>query len=174
MSPTLRSFEVKFSGGARTLCAVGPGALAELPALCAQAGLSGASQLVCDARLLELQEKAVQALAAHFGAPLPRPVSEAGKSLAEVEAICNALAARNLGRDSFLLALGGGVLTDLAGLAAARIAELARAREPLYARLADALIEARPSAAQVAELAASAVRSLEAERAHAAPPGEAR
>ncbi|HXN81023.1 MAG TPA: 3-dehydroquinate synthase family protein [Myxococcales bacterium] len=119
MSPTLRSFEVKFSGGARTLCAVGPGALAELPALCAQAGLSGASQLVCDARLLELQGKAVQALAAHFGAPLPRPVSEAGKSLAEVEAICNALAARNLGRDSFLLALGGGVLTDLAGLAAA-------------------------------------------------------
>ena len=71
-------------------------------------------------------------------------------------------------------AQGGAARPLLEGDAAARIAELARAREPLYGRLADARIEARLSAAQVAELSASAVRSLEAERAHAAPPGEER
>jgi chorismate synthase len=71
-------------------------------------------------------------------------------------------------------AQGGAARPLLEGDAAARIAELARAREPLYARLADARIEARLSAAQVAELAASAVRSLEAERAHAVQPGDER
>lgn len=118
-APAPRTFEVVFAGGARTLCAVGDGALSRLPALCAEVGLSGSSQLVCDARLLELHAAAMDALAARFGAALARPVSEARKSLAEVEAICDALAERNLGRDSFLVAAGGGVLTDLTGLAAA-------------------------------------------------------
>ena len=118
-APALRSFELAFPGGERTLCAIGPGALAQLPALCAQAALEGPAQLVCDARLLQLHAPALRELSARFGPPLARPVSEARKSLAEVESICEALAARNLGRDSFLIALGGGVLTDLAGLAAA-------------------------------------------------------
>ena len=118
-APALRSFEVIFPGGEKTFCAIGPGALAQLPALCVQAGLSGPAQLVCDARLLQLHAPALRELTERFGAPLARPVSESRKSLAEVESICEALAARNLGRDSFLIALGGGVLTDLAGLAAA-------------------------------------------------------
>jgi 3-dehydroquinate synthase len=115
----LRSFEVKFAGGARTLCAIGPGALGRLPDLCAQVGLTGEAQLVCDARLVSLHPRALEELGARFGAPLARAVSESRKALAEVEAICDALAARRLTRDGFVIALGGGVLTDLTGLAAA-------------------------------------------------------
>ena len=46
-------------------------------------------------------------------------MSEERKSLAEVEALCAALAGQNLPRDGFVVAVGGGVLTDLAGFAAA-------------------------------------------------------
>ncbi|HXN55699.1 MAG TPA: 3-dehydroquinate synthase family protein [Myxococcales bacterium] len=116
---TLHSFEVKFAGGARTLCAIGPGALDRVPELCAQAGLAGEAQVVCDARLVSLHPQALERLSKSFGAPLARTVSESRKALAEVEAICDALAARRLTRDGFLIALGGGVLTDLTGLAAA-------------------------------------------------------
>ena len=49
---------------------------------------------------------------------------------------------------------------------AGRMAQLAAARDPLYARLADAVVEvAALTAAQVAEQCAAAVRSLEAQRA---------
>jgi 3-dehydroquinate synthetase len=39
--------------------------------------------------------------------------------MSETEAMCEALAERGLGRDGFVVAVGGGVLTDLAGFAAA-------------------------------------------------------
>src|SRR5947208_11851449 len=58
-------------------------------------------------------------LGAHFGEALPRAVAESTKTLAEVEAMCEALSARGVGRDGYVVAIGGGVLTDLAGLAAA-------------------------------------------------------
>jgi len=56
----------------------------------------------------------------------------------------------------------------LAGNPAARLAELAAAREPIYARLADAVLEVVPGAGpqQLAAQAASAVSALEAQRAH--------
>jgi hypothetical protein len=56
----------------------------------------------------------------------------------------------------------------LAGNPAARLAELAVAREPLYARLADAILEVVPGLGpqQLAAQAASAVSALEAQRAH--------
>src|SRR5207237_5923831 len=54
-----------------------------------------------------------------LGEPIARPVTEARKTLAEVEAMCEALSARGIGRDGYVVAVGGGVLTDLAGLAAA-------------------------------------------------------
>src|SRR5206468_5700094 len=59
------------------------------------------------------------ALGAHFGDPVGRPVTEVRKTLAEVDAMCEALSARGVGRDGYVVAVGGGVLTDLAGLAAA-------------------------------------------------------
>ena len=56
----------------------------------------------------------------------------------------------------------------LAGNPAARLAELAAEREPIYARLADAVVEVVPGAGpqQLAAQAASAVSALEAQRAH--------
>src|SRR5205085_1406541 len=100
---------------ARTTCVIEPGALRRLPQLCAEAGLSGVSGLICDARLLSFHREALLAL----GQPLARPVNEARKTLAEVEAMCETLAARGVQRDGYVIAVGGGVLTDLAGLAAA-------------------------------------------------------
>ena len=114
--PTL---EVKFVSGARTICVIEPGALRRLPALCSDAGLSGTAGLLCDARLLSLHREALLSLGPALGDPLARPVHEARKTLAEVEAMCEALSARGVQRDGFVVAVGGGVLTDLAGLAAA-------------------------------------------------------
>jgi shikimate kinase len=56
----------------------------------------------------------------------------------------------------------------LAGDPAARLAELAAAREPLYARLADAVIDVQAGITpqQLAAQAAAAVAALEAQRAH--------
>lgn len=111
--------EVRFASGARTDCVIEPGALERLPELCDRAELAGTAGLLCDARLFPLHRERLQALAARFGDPLARPVSEAQKTLAEVEAMCEALSARGVGRDGYVVAVGGGVLTDLAGLAAA-------------------------------------------------------
>lgn len=57
----------------------------------------------------------------------------------------------------------------LAGDAAAKMAELAEARVPLFARLADAVVEVQPglTPAMLAAQAAAAVAALEAQRAHA-------
>jgi 3-dehydroquinate synthetase len=114
--PTL---EVKFPSGARTTCVIEPGALSRLPQLCADAGLTGLSGFLVDANVLQLHREMLRALEARLGPPLARPVSEERKGLAEVEAMCEVLSARGLLRDGFVVALGGGVLTDLAGFAAA-------------------------------------------------------
>jgi len=115
----LRGFDVQFASGAQTRCLTGPGALARLPALAAEVGLSGTSGFLCDAKLVFAQKPLVDALGQALGGALARPVREDRKSLAEVEAMAEVLSARGLGRDGFVVALGGGVLTDLAGLAAA-------------------------------------------------------
>ena len=113
--------DIEFRSGARTRCVFATGALRQLDELSAQAGLTGTAGLLCDARLLATPHG--QALLAYgstrLGAPLARPVSEAHKTLAEVEEMCDALAARRVQRDGFVVAVGGGVLTDLGGLAAA-------------------------------------------------------
>ena len=115
----LRGFEVGFPSGARTRVLVGPGAIALLPALCAEAGLTGTGGMLCDARLYLLHKAALDAVARPFGGVLARPVQEDRKSLAEVEAMCEVLSGRGVSRDGFVIAVGGGVLTDLGGLAAA-------------------------------------------------------
>ena len=111
--------EVRFSSGARTDCVIEAGALSRLPQLCDEAELRGTAGLICDARLLAVQAEAMLLLRSQFGEVLARPVNEMRKTLAEVEAMCDALAARGVQRDGYVVAVGGGVLTDLAGLAAA-------------------------------------------------------
>jgi len=111
--------DVRFPSGARTECVIEAGALRRLPELCAAAGLTGLAGWVCDSRLLLRHEEAFQSLRPALGEPIARPVSEARKTLSEVEAMCDALSSRGVGRDGYVIAVGGGVLTDLAGLAAA-------------------------------------------------------
>ena len=108
-------FNVDFASGERTRVVVGP--LSLLPGLARDLGTRAG--LLCDAKLVALHGPALHALTPAFGDLLARPVTEARKSLAEVEAMCEALSARGIGRDGFVVAVGGGVLTDLAGLAAA-------------------------------------------------------
>lgn len=113
--PTL---DVEFASGARTRCVIEPGSLARLPQLCAEVGLAGTPGLLCDARLTLLHRDALTALRGSFGDLLSRPVTESRKTLAEVEAMCEVLSSRGVQRDGYVVAIGGGVLTDLAGLAA--------------------------------------------------------
>lgn len=113
------TIEVEFRSGARTTCIIEQGALRRLPELCAAAGLARTAGVLCDAKLTLLHRDALFALQGALGDLIARPVKEEWKSLAEVEAMCEALAARGVQRDGFVVAVGGGVLTDLAGLAAA-------------------------------------------------------
>ncbi len=133
-----RRFRVQFVSGARTDCVIGPGALELLPALlqeldggpsngasseprsgAGRRASGGAIGFLCDAKLFHFQKPLIDRLAATLGPALARAVREDRKSLAEVEAMCETLAMRGLARDGLVFALGGGVLTDLAGLAAA-------------------------------------------------------
>ena len=113
--------DIEFRSGARTRCVFGAGGLRRLDELSAQVGLTGTAGLLCDVRLLSTVHR--DALLAYgttrLGAPLARAVSETRKALGEVEEMCEALAARGVQRDGFVVAVGGGVLTDLGGLAAA-------------------------------------------------------
>ncbi len=115
----LRGFVARFASGNATTVLVGPGALSRLPALCAEHGLAGTAGFLCDANLYLLHREQLDALGKAFGAVLARAVREDRKSLAEVEAICDVLANRGVARDGYVVAAGGGVLTDLAGFAAA-------------------------------------------------------
>lgn len=114
--PTL---EVQFPSGARTRCVIEPLAASRVAALAREAGLGGAGAVLCDARLPGLHPALFEDLRKALGEPVARPIEESRKSLAEVEAMCEALAERRVSRDGFVVAIGGGVLTDLAGFAAA-------------------------------------------------------
>lgn len=114
--PTL---EAQFPSGARTRCVIEPFAASRVAALARETGLTGTGAVLCDARFPGLHPAVFEELRKSLGEPIPRPIEESRKSLAEVEAMCEALAERRLSRDGFVVAVGGGVLTDLAGFAAA-------------------------------------------------------
>lgn len=77
--------------------------------------------LVCDAALIGRHAPVVQAaLAATAPVTLIEvPSGEASKSWSQLESLCDQFAAAGLGRRDTVVALGGGVLCDLAGFAAA-------------------------------------------------------
>ena len=114
-------FEIRFASGERTRCVIRPGALASLEAIATDEGLAGKGALIADERLLVTRHgpALLRYSETRLGRPIARPVSEKRKCLPEAEAMCEALAERGLGRDGFVVAVGGGVLTDLAGFAAA-------------------------------------------------------
>ncbi len=100
----------------------GPGLLAQTGALCAAAGLRGGCAVITDENVGPLHGAAViEALTSAGFSPqlLAVPAGENSKSMAAAEDLVDRLLAAGLDRGSFVVALGGGVVGDLAGFVAA-------------------------------------------------------
>jgi 3-dehydroquinate synthase len=101
---------------------VGAGLLSELGRFSAKMGLAGRCAVISDDRVARLYAKPALAALRSFGfKPLlvSIPHGETSKRLKVVESVCDQLAAHRLERKSFIVALGGGVVGDLAGFVAA-------------------------------------------------------
>lgn len=98
------------------------GLLARAGEAVAQAGLKGRAAIVSDETVAKHHAETLQVAlqAAGFDPTLHLvPAGEASKSMARVEELCSSLAAAGHDRRSFIVALGGGVVGDLAGFVAA-------------------------------------------------------
>lgn len=101
---------------------VGAGVLTRTGELCAGAGLGQRGLLVTNETVGGLYGVSLQRSMslAHFRVPLLHiPEGEDHKTLATVERVFRAAVAHKLDRQSFIIALGGGVVGDVAGFAAA-------------------------------------------------------
>lgn len=101
---------------------IGTGILARLGAECARLGLGTRCAIISDTNVAPRFGKAAQKSLAKAGfAPtlITIPAGETAKSLRTIAACYNQLAAQRLERKSFVVALGGGVVGDLAGFVAA-------------------------------------------------------
>lgn len=101
---------------------IGAGLLARLGRQCARLGLNGRCAIISDTNVApRYAAKASKALTAAGFTPVLITVSagEKAKSLRTVQACYDQLAAHRLERSSFIVALGGGVVGDLAGFVAA-------------------------------------------------------
>ena len=101
---------------------IGQGLLRQLGSDCARLGLGKRCAIITDTNVARVYgEKATRALAAAgFDAvQLTVPAGETAKSLKSVQLCYDKLAAHRLERKSFIVALGGGVVGDLAGFVAA-------------------------------------------------------
>ena len=101
---------------------IGSGVLARLGADCKKLELGGGCAIISDRNVARHHARAVtQSLrAAGFDSSLITvPAGESAKSLSTVEFCYNELAKMRLERKSFIVALGGGVVGDLAGFVAA-------------------------------------------------------
>ena len=99
-----------------------PACLARLGAECARLGLGTRCAIISDTNVAPRYGKAAQKSLAQAGfAPtlITIPAGETAKSLRTVAACYDQLAAQRLERKSFIVALGGGVVGDLAGFVAA-------------------------------------------------------
>ena len=101
---------------------VGTRLLAECGARIRDAGLGGQCAIVTDSIVGPLYaEQVSQSLSSTGKRPtvIELPAGETSKSLAQVERVCDRMIDAGLDRNSFLVALGGGVVGDLAGFVAA-------------------------------------------------------
>lgn len=118
----MRSFRVELGAAAHPVH-IGAGALDRLGELAVAAGLGGGrSAVITDANVGKLYlERALQSLkAAGFELiEIELPAGEATKSLTMLERVYDRLIEAGLDRKSVIFALGGGVIGDLAGFAAA-------------------------------------------------------
>ena len=107
-----RSYDIK----------IGTGLLARLGRECARLGLARRCVIISDRNVAPRCGKAAQAALARAGFAtglITIPAGERAKSLKVLESCYDQLAAQRLERKSFVVALGGGVVGDLAGFAAA-------------------------------------------------------
>ena len=101
---------------------VGAGLLSALGRHCAERQLGRRCAVLSDDRVAPLYAKPVLAALRSAGFEpqlICVPPGETSKSLKMVQAACDQLAAHRLERKSFIVALGGGVVGDLAGFVAA-------------------------------------------------------
>jgi 3-dehydroquinate synthase len=107
-----RSYEIK----------IGPGLLARLGNECARLKLGNRCAIISDGNVAPRYGKAARRAISTTGFDpvlITVPAGETAKSLKSVQACCDQLAAHRLERSSFIVALGGGVVGDLAGFVAA-------------------------------------------------------
>ncbi len=117
----VRTISVPLSGRPYDVL-VGPGLLAESGALMAGLIKPGRCVLVTDSIVGPLYAGGVSASLEQAGfqpTVITVPAGEVSKSMSEVASVCDRMIAAGLDRSSCLVALGGGVVGDLAGFAAA-------------------------------------------------------
>jgi 3-dehydroquinate synthase len=101
---------------------IGPDALDHLPAALEATSAKGQIGIVTDSNVGPLYAKTVTSRLAALGRTTVThtfPAGEANKRLARVEEICGTFLDAGLDRSSAIIALGGGVVGDIAGFAAA-------------------------------------------------------
>ena len=101
---------------------IGPGLLASVAEDPAGSGITGRVALVTDANVRPLWGDRVRALLAGAGLDpllLEIPAGEGSKTLVQADALWTALIQAGVGRGDTIIALGGGVVGDLAGFVAA-------------------------------------------------------
>ena len=110
------------AGGCEYRALVGAGVLQQVGREAAKVVRGPCCAVIADENTARLfAEEAVAQLRRSGFAPTPLTVAagENSKSLGQVGAVCEQLAAAGLDRSSFVVALGGGMIGDLAGFAAA-------------------------------------------------------
>ena len=101
---------------------LGVGTLSELPSVIETTQTKGAIAIVTDANVGPMQGSRVEALAHESGRKVvtcTMPAGETNKRLARIEELTGEFLAAGLDRSSLIIALGGGVVGDVAGFAAA-------------------------------------------------------
>jgi 3-dehydroquinate synthase len=107
-----RSYDIK----------IGAGQLARLGSECARLKFGQCCVIISDRNVAPRYGEAARRSLARAGfhsALITLPAGETAKSLKSFQACCDQLAAQRLERKSFIVALGGGVVGDLAGFVAA-------------------------------------------------------
>jgi 3-dehydroquinate synthase len=119
------STSVAVSLGARSYdIAIGRGLLASLGARIAKLRPRSKAVIVTDENVARLHLAAAEGALAHAGIATHRvvvPPGEASKSYRVFEQVCEAVIASRIERDDLIIALGGGVIGDLAGFVASVI-----------------------------------------------------
>ena len=97
----------------------GSGLLDEAGALLAQAGLGGSTAVVTDSNVGPLYADRLLAALGRKAVLCVLPAGEEHKRLSQIEGLCGQFLEAGLDRSSVVVALGGGVVGDVAGFAAA-------------------------------------------------------